>query len=110
MPPDPAALAEAVATVRKGPPTSPNAPIDLGWEGRIQAWLAATELLARHFLSLLDAGELVRKVNCTAVGWHHGDPCSGGRVQSPNAQFTRDCPACRGTGYVLEPLMPEVRT
>jgi len=35
---------------------------------------------------------------CTAIGPHHGDRCSGGRIQSPNAQFTRDCPVCRGLG------------
>lgn len=35
---------------------------------------------------------------CKAVGPYHGDPCNGGRVQAPNAQFTEACPACRGTG------------
>ncbi len=35
---------------------------------------------------------------CEAVGRHHGDRCSDGRIQSPNAQFTQDCPACSGTG------------
>jgi hypothetical protein len=35
---------------------------------------------------------------CNAIGTHHGDPCNGGRIQSPNAQFTQDCPACNGTG------------
>lgn len=34
-----------------------------------------------------------------------GDGCCNGRVQSPNAQFTRDCEACRGAGFVLEPLI-----
>ena len=102
MPPaDPAALASAVATVRQH------------WaepERYSAVYLPALELIAHHSISLLDAGELVRKVKCTAVGWHHGDPCDGGRVQSPNAQFTRDCTACRGTGFVTEPLLPEVRT
>ncbi len=36
---------------------------------------------------------------CKAIGPHHGDPCNGGRIQSPNAQFTQDCPACKGTGF-----------
>lgn len=35
---------------------------------------------------------------CDAIGKHHGDKCSGGRIQSPNAQFTQDCPSCNGTG------------
>jgi uncharacterized protein (TIGR02996 family) len=35
---------------------------------------------------------------CRAVGPHHGDPCRGGRIQSPNAQFTQDCRRCKGTG------------
>ncbi len=42
-------------------------------------------------------------MKCTAIGPHHGDPCNGGRVQSPNAQFTRDCEVCRGTGEVGDP-------
>lgn len=37
---------------------------------------------------------------CTAIGPHHGDVCSGGRIQSPNAQFTRNCAVCKGTGFV----------
>lgn len=37
-------------------------------------------------------------VECDAIGPHHGDKCSGGRVQSPNAQFTRECDVCHGTG------------
>lgn len=37
---------------------------------------------------------------CEAVGPHHGDRCSGGRVQSPNSQFSRACDACRGTGQL----------
>jgi hypothetical protein len=36
---------------------------------------------------------------CTAIGEHHGDRCSDGRIQSPNAQFTRSCPACKRTGW-----------
>ncbi len=39
-------------------------------------------------------------VECRAVGPHHGDVCSGGRVQSPNAQFTGMCEACKGAGRV----------
>jgi hypothetical protein len=39
-----------------------------------------------------------RAVECAAAGPHHGDKCSGGRVQAPNAQFTRECPVCFGTG------------
>jgi hypothetical protein len=35
---------------------------------------------------------------CQARGPHHHDPCSGGRVQSPNAQFTQECRACNGEG------------
>lgn len=35
---------------------------------------------------------------CRARGPHHGDTCYGGRVQAANAQFTIDCPTCRGTG------------
>jgi hypothetical protein len=35
---------------------------------------------------------------CESIGPHHGDKCNGGRVQSPNAQFTQDCPACKGSG------------
>jgi hypothetical protein len=35
---------------------------------------------------------------CEAIGPHHGDRCSGGRIQSPNAAFTRDCYECGGTG------------
>jgi hypothetical protein len=38
------------------------------------------------------------KPKCKATGPHHGDPCNGGRIQSPNAQFTQDCPACKGIG------------
>lgn len=37
---------------------------------------------------------------CYTLGPHHDDVCNGGRIQSPNAQFTRDHEACRGTGYV----------
>lgn len=44
--------------------------------------------------------ELDGSVPCGAVGRHHGDRCDGGRIQSPNAQFTQDCPTCRGTGSV----------
>ncbi len=49
---------------------------------------------------LLDAHrpEWLRGPVCTAVGQHHGDVCNGGRIESPNAQFRRDCPACHGTG------------
>lgn len=35
---------------------------------------------------------------CDAVGPHHGDRCSNGRIQSPNAQFTRECEVCKGSG------------
>lgn len=42
-----------------------------------------------------------RVVICRAVGPHHGDPCSGGRVAAPNAQFTVACAACGGTGEVI---------
>jgi len=35
---------------------------------------------------------------CKAKGSHHDDECSGGRIQSPDAQFTRQCPTCHGTG------------
>lgn len=41
----------------------------------------------------------LKRVKCEAVGPHHGDSCSGGRIQSPNAQFTRNCPTCQGTGF-----------
>lgn len=48
-----------------------------------------------------------RTRKCRAVGPHHGDRCAGGRIESPNAAFTRDCPACKGTGR--EPNPPGVR-
>lgn len=37
---------------------------------------------------------------CMARGQWHGDLCSGGRIQAPNAQFTQMCPNCSGTGRV----------
>ena len=40
------------------------------------------------------------KRKCHATGPHHDDPCNGGRVQCPNAQFTQDCDHCHGTGEV----------
>jgi len=39
-------------------------------------------------------------VKCRAIGPHHGDECNWGRIQSPNAQFTRECPVCKGTGII----------
>lgn len=44
--------------------------------------------------------EVHELTECTAVSPHHGDRCDGGRVESPNAQFTRDCTVCKGHGYV----------
>lgn len=41
-------------------------------------------------------------IRCTAIGPYHGDRCDNGRITSPNAQFTRECPVCGGTGE--EPL------
>jgi len=43
---------------------------------------------------------------CTAVGPHHGDRCSEGRVQAPNAQFTTQCRRCKGTGTATRPGLP----
>lgn len=45
-------------------------------------------------------------VACRAVGPHHGDRCSGGRVQAPNAQFTQRCPAGCDEGRVPQPCPP----
>ncbi len=44
---------------------------------------------------------------CDHIGEHHGDRCNGGRIQSPNAQFTRQCPKCKGTGKSI--AAPAVR-
>lgn len=46
---------------------------------------------------------------CDAIGPHHGDRCSGGRIQSPNAQFTRMCEVCCGTAKKLAAI-PARRT
>jgi hypothetical protein len=87
---------------------------DRGTESKIIA--AAAEIIASGYISTggLVTREAVRyrlvgimarhlmppgRRPCQAVGPHHGDPCDGGRIQSPNAQFTQDCPACKGTGY-----------
>lgn len=57
MPPaDPATLSATLATVRQGEPVVG----DRGYATYLTEYLAATELLAREFVRLLDAGELVR--------------------------------------------------
>lgn len=38
------------------------------------------------------------EAECKAIGPHHGDKCNGGRIQSPNAQFSQNCAECKGTG------------
>jgi hypothetical protein len=43
---------------------------------------------------------------CVATGPHHGDRCSWGRVQAPNAQFTVPCPSCGGSGKAGRPGLP----
>lgn len=43
---------------------------------------------------------------CCAVGPNHLVMCNGGRFQSPDAQFSRVCVVCSGTGYVLSPVPP----
>lgn len=53
---DPAELRNALAIVRADEPTH-GVP---GYADRIVSWIAACELLAREFVRLLDAGELVR--------------------------------------------------
>jgi len=59
-----------------------------------------TELKKREAeLLTLHRDEWLR-VECRAVGPHHGDVCCDGRVQSPNAQFTQNCNVCGGTGDV----------
>lgn len=45
-------------------------------------------------------------IACTALGPYHGDKCNSGRVQAPNAQFTRECSVCGGTG--VQPAEPPV--
>lgn len=45
---------------------------------------------------------------CTALGPHHADLCSGGRIQSPNAQFTQNCAICRGVGWI-KATIPRMR-
>lgn len=86
-PPDPAALASALATVRRP-----------GWSSESAA---ACELLIRWLAA--NAGELWRKVKCEycegigSVRWPSED---GG---SPELR----CPTCKARGYTLEPAIPE---
>ena len=58
--------------------------------------------------ALLEAG-LPETVECYATGESHGDRCAGGRIQSPNAQFTRDCSQCNGTGRLPNPILAHLR-
>ena len=51
---------------------------DVGWKA---------ELMGRY-----------EEAPCDGIGPYHGDRCSDGRIQSPNAQFTRACLKCEGTG------------
>jgi hypothetical protein len=68
---------------------------ELGYSG--PAFLLAT--IAEDYRNPTPESVPVSRI-CDAIGPHHGDRCNGGKVQSPNAQFTRDCQVCGGTGLV----------
>lgn len=71
-------------------PTAPT-PDNIG--RAIELTERSRELLAAHESDW-------RRVECRAVGPHHGDVCDDGRIQSPNAQFTTQCHYCHGSGDV----------
>jgi len=67
------------------------------------------EKLVPETFAFLDAKGAQRMSDeCQAIGPYHGDKCSGGRIQSPNAQFTQDCRACGGTGKSHAAMRAEV--
>lgn len=128
-PADPTALAEAVATVRSETdliPIEQLVPIQFG---------SAGELLARHFLAMLDAGELVR---VRGLEWEDSATDDRPSAQTPfgailldfsgigvrviypigpNEKFETEVGAKKGAeqwyrsrlAAALEPLLPEVR-
>lgn len=49
-----------------------------------------------------EAERMLAAVQCDHIGEHHGDKCNGGRIQAPNAQFTQECPKCKGSGVKSE--------
>lgn len=64
-------------------------PLDVG------VWYA--ERLERAAKEIREANKAVeRAVECDYISPIHGDRCKGGRVQAPNAQFTQQCPKCKG--------------
>lgn len=114
MPPaDPAALADAVATVRE---------LGFGHVGfdlpTLCRWTDAVVLLARHFLAILDAGELVRvlkalgslEVTRTEVLQHETHGHRGIFGKGDGMICVGDVLDARRLAAALEPLLPEVRT
>lgn len=130
MPPvDPAALSAALATVRQGEPVVG----DRGYAPHLTAYIDACELIARHFLALLDAGELVRVRGMEwekffddpgaqhfaktifglyrATSWEWS--VDGKPVSSPSlveSKLAAEAHYRSRLAAALEPLLPEVRT
>lgn len=101
MPPtDPATLREAVATVRDGPPSKFD---------RRYSYRDATEIVARHFLAMLDAGELVR-VRDNEDRQSLGEVAYKAWVRSGDYAGSWPFVAEAVLAAALEPLLPEVRT